>query len=273
MARYDTGTDDLLVSLRDQVATITLNRPDKRNAMSRPMVDALGQVLEQTEADDDVRVVVITGAGGKAFCAGGDVSTMGAKLSDAAAPPQETMVSNLRRRQEAGTLRIFDHAKPTIAALPGPAAGAGMGVALACDLRLGTPGACFVPAFGAIGLAGDWGGTWLMQRLIGPARAKEVFYTGRRIEADEGLALGLFNRILPDEGFADAVHAYAAEIAQGAPIALQKMKENHNRALGTSLRDYMRAEAANMVATMMTEDHKAAAQAFLEKRKPVFKGK
>ena len=174
MADYETGTDDLLVSVRDHVATITLNRPEKRNAMSRAMVEALGEALLRTEDDPEVRVVVLTGAGGKAFCAGGDVSTMGAKLSDADAPPPERIIRDLRARQEAGTLRIFDHAKPTIAALPGPAAGAGMGVALACDLRLGTPQACFVPAFGAIGLAGDWGGTWLMQRLIGPARPQSI---------------------------------------------------------------------------------------------------
>ena len=148
-----------------------------------------------------------------------------------------------------------------------------MGVALACDLRVGTPNACFVPAFGAIGLSGDWGGTWLMQRLIGPARAKEIYYTGRRVLAEEGLALGLFNKVVDAEGFADAVQEYAAGIATGAPIALRLMKENHNRAMTSDLRSFMAEEAENMVAAMMTQDHKDAAKAFLEKRKPEFKGR
>lgn len=269
---YDTGTEHLSVSVSEHVATVTLNRPEKRNAMSPEMVAALGEMMWQTEADPDVRVVVLTGAGA-AFCAGGDVSAMGARLSQGDAPPQAQLVRELRHRQETGTLRIFDHAKPTIAALPGPAAGAGMGVALACDLRLGTETACLVPAFGAIGLSGDWGGTWLLQKLIGPARAKEIFFTGRRLQAEDCLALGLFNRILPAGDFAARVQAYAAQIAAGAPLALQCMKENHNRAMTTGLRDYMTEEATNMVAMMMTEDHQNAARAFLEKRKPVFEGR
>lgn len=269
---WTSTTDELTYHLRDHVATITLNRPAKRNAMSGPMLDALADALWHTETDDEVRVVVLTGAGGKAFCAGGDVSTMGANLSGEGAPDPATLVRALQRRQEAGTLRLHDHAKPTIAALPGPAAGAGIGLALACDLRIGTPDACIVPAFGAIGLAGDWGGTWLLQRLIGPGRAKEVFFTGRRIDADEGLSLGLFNKIVPTEGFADAVQSYAAAIARGAPIALRKMKQNHNRAMSMDLRSYMQAEAENMVATMLTEDHKAAAEAFMTKTTATFKG-
>lgn len=272
MTGYAYETDQLTVDVTDHVATITLNRPDKRNAMSPPMLDALSQALTDTENDRDVRVVVLTGAG-TAFCAGGDVSTMGSKLSDDEAPPKEQLIRGLQARQEAGTLKIFEHAKPTIAAMPGPAAGAGMGMALACDLRVGTPKACFVPAFGTIGLSGDWGGTWLMQRAIGPARAKEAYFTGERIYSDEGLTLGLFNRVFEQAGFIDAVQAFAAKIATGAPLALQKMKENHNRAMLSDLRSFMRSEAENMVAMMMTEDHKNAAAAFLAKTKPVFEGK
>ncbi|MEM7441311.1 MAG: enoyl-CoA hydratase-related protein [Pseudomonadota bacterium] len=272
MRTVETGTDQLTLSVADHVATITLNRPEKRNAMAPDMLDGLAYALSVTADDPDVRVVVLTGAG-PAFCAGGDVSTMGAKLSGADAPPQDQLVRGLQARQEGGTLAIFEHPKPTIAALPGAAAGAGMGVALACDLRVGTPKACFVPAFGAIGLSGDWGGTWLMQRLIGPARAKEAYFTGERIYAEDGLSLGLFNRVFDEEGFADAVQSYAAGIATGAPLALQKMKENHNRALTTDLRTFMKSEAQNMVAMMMTEDHQAAAAAFMEKQKPVFKGR
>ncbi|MEM6617857.1 MAG: enoyl-CoA hydratase-related protein [Pseudomonadota bacterium] len=271
MRSLDTGTEELICTVADHVATVTLNRPAKRNAMSPELLDGLSRALDLTEEDADVRVVVLTGAG-SAFCAGGDVSRMGAHLQGAGAPPVDDMVRSLRARQEGGTLRIFDHAKPTIAALPGPAAGAGMGVALACDLRVAAPTAALVPAFGAIGLSGDWGGSWLLARLIGPGRAKEVFFTGRRIELEEAQSLGIFNRILPAQDFGAAVQAYAAGIAQGAPVALRLMKENHNRNMVLPLRDAMREEAANMVKAMQTADHRRAAAAFLTKSEVVFEG-
>ena len=267
-----TGTDLLQCTVTDHVAIITLNNPDKRNALGDELSPALRRMLEETEADPDVRVLVITGAG-TAFCAGGDIGGMGATLSGGSAKPDvEAMIRRLQQAQETLSLRLYEFAKPTIAALPGAAAGAGMSIALACDLRIAAHSATLVPAFGAIGLSGDFGGSWLLSHLIGPGRAKEIYFTGRRIMPAEGHALGLFNRVVADDALMDETRALAAELAAAAPVALRYMKENHNRAMSTDLRSAMRMEADRMIRSMMTEDHQNAAEAFLKKRKPVFKG-
>ncbi len=268
----DTGTDELLCSVTDHVALITLNNPAKRNALGGNLSPAFRQMLAETEADPDVRVLVVTGAG-TAFCAGGDVGGMGATLAGGAARPDvDAMIRRLQTAQETMSLRLYEYSKPTIAALPGAAAGAGMSIALACDLRVAAHSAMMVPAFGAIGLSGDFGGSWLLAHLIGPGRAKEVYFTGRRILPKEGQELGIFNRVVPDESLLEETIALAAELAAGPPIALRYMKENHNRAMSTDLRTAMRMEADRMIRSMMTEDHKAAAMAFMEKSKPTFKG-
>ena len=195
----DTGTDQLLCALADGVATITLNRPDKRNALSDELTPALRQTLLVLEADPAVRCIVITGAG-RAFCAGGDVSGMGNSGTGPAGPQAtlEDAVRKLQHRQETLTLRLWDLAKPTIAALPGAAAGAGMSIALACDLRIAARSAIVTAGFGNVGLSGDYGGSWLLTQLIGVSRAKAMYFTGRRVGADEGLALGLFDEVVPD---------------------------------------------------------------------------
>ena len=268
----DTGTVELLATVTDHVATITLNRPEKRNALGENLSPALRQMLVETEADPDVRVIVLTGAEG-AFCAGGDVSGMGDNLGGDAPPSTEDMVRRLQLGQEGVSLRLHDCVKPTIAALPGPAAGAGMSIALACDLRIASESASLVPAFGRIGLSGDYGGSWFLSRLIGPARAKEVYFTGRRIEPEEGLALGLFNKVVPDADLVAATAAMAGQIAEAAPIALRYMKENHNRAQVSDLKTTLAMEGDRMIRTMQTEDHKRAVKAFFAKEKPVFEGR
>lgn len=269
----ETGTDQLLCSVGAHVATITLNNPAKRNALGDELTPALRRMLIETEADPDVRVLVLTGAGGS-FCAGGDIGGMGDTLSGGDATPDvDAMIRRLREGQETVSLKLFEFAKPTIAALPGPAAGAGMSIALACDLRVAAESAVIVPAFGRIGLSGDFGGSWFLSHLIGPGRAKEVYFTGRRIDAAEGAMLGLFNRVVPDDGLSDATWALAGELAQAAPVALRYMKENHNRARMCDLRTAMALEADRMIRSMMTEDHRAAARAFLEKTTPEFKGR
>lgn len=266
----ETGTDDLLCSVTDHVATITLNNPSKRNALGDALTPALRQMLLETEADSDVRVLVLTGAG-EAFCAGGDIGGMGASLG--AECSTDEMIRNLQHAQETVSLRLYEFAKPTIAALPGPAAGAGMSLALACDLRVAADSACLVPAFGHIGLSGDFGGSWYLSRLIGPGRAKEVYFTGRRIEASEGAALGLFNRVVPHADLPAATTELAGRIAAGPPVALRYMKENHNRAQVADLKTTMAMEADRMVRTMRTQDHKQAVTAFFEKKTPVFEGR
>lgn len=271
-----TGTDQLLCEVEDGVATITLNRPEKRNALSNELTPALRQMLLTVDADPAVRCVVITGAG-RAFCSGGDVSGMGGRAAaapdDGSRPTLEDAIRKLQHGQETLTLRLFDLAKPTIAALPGAAAGAGMSIALACDLRIAAQSAFITTAFANIGLSGDYGGSWLLTQLVGIARAKELYYTGRRIGAEEGLALGIFNEVVADDELMARARSVAASIAAGPPIALRYMKENLNRAVGVDLRSALALEADRMVRCTRTEDHREAVQAFIGKRKPTFRGK
>jgi 2-(1,2-epoxy-1,2-dihydrophenyl)acetyl-CoA isomerase len=273
--RLDTGTDQLLCSLEDGVATITLNRPERRNALSDQLTPALRQTLLTVEADPAVRCVVITGAG-RAFCAGGDVSGMGGNAGGGSRPPAQTSLQDAVRRlkhgQETLTLRLFDLAKPTIAALPGPAAGAGLSIALACDLRIAAVSAFLVTAFANIGLSGDYGGSWLLTQLVGVARAKELYYTSRRVAADEALTLGIVNEVVPDGELMARTRELAQTIAAGPPIALSYMKQNLNRAVSADLRTCLAEEAERMVRCTRTDDHREAVRAFLEKRRPTFKG-
>ncbi len=273
----ETGTDQLKCEVENGVATITLNRPDKRNALSNELTPALRQMLLTVEAEPSVRCVVITGAG-RAFCSGGDVSGMGGGGSspanaDGPRPSLEDAVRKLQIGQETLTLRLFDLAKPTIAALPGAAAGAGMSIALACDLRIAAQSAFITSAFANIGLSGDYGGSWLLTQLVGVARAKELYFTSRRVGAEEGLALGIFNEVVADDQLMARTQALAESIAAGPPIALRYMKENLNRAVGTDMRSALALEADRMVRCTRTEDHREAVQAFIGKRKPTFNGR
>ncbi len=271
-----TGTDELLCSLDAHVATITLNRPDKRNALSDQLTPALRQTLLDLDTDPNVRCVVITGAG-TAFCAGGDISGMAANRTtstdaDAPRPSLDDAIRTLKHKQETLTVRLHELSKPTIAALPGAAAGAGLSIALACDLRIAADTAFVTTAFANIGLSGDYGCSWLLTQLVGLARAKEMFYTARRVGAEEGKALGLFNEVVPLAELASRVAELAASIASGPPIAIRYMKENLNRATGADLRTCLAMEADRMVRCTRTEDHREAVQAFLGKRPPEFKG-
>lgn len=265
----DTGTDQLLCTVEDHVATVTFNRPEKRNALGDIVSPALRDVLLTLDGDADVRIVVITGAG-KAFCSGGDVSGMGSGIGPKA--PPEDRVRDLQRKQEALTLRLHELSKPTIASLPGAAAGAGMSIALACDIRIAAKSAFLVTGFGRVGLSGDYGGSWFLTQLVGPAKAKELYLTGRRIQAEEALALGLVNRIVPDADLVDATTDLAKLIANGPPLAQRFMKENVNRATTADLRTCLGWEAERTVTSAGTADHKEAVAAFLEKRAPVFRG-
>lgn len=272
----DTGTDELLCAIDAHVATITLNRPEKRNALSDTLTPALRESLLGIEADPDVRVVVITGAG-QAFCAGGDVSGLG--KSFAQGTPErprasaEDRIRDLQHRQDTLTLRLHHLAKPTIAVLPGPAAGAGMSIALACDLRIASENAFLAPGFANIGLSGDYGGSWFLTRLVGPGRAKAIYLTGRRVQAEEALALGIFNEVVPAADLAQRADELAQTIADGPPLALRYMKENINRAGVADLKTCLDMEADRTVRCARTEDHLEGVEAFMAKRKPKFAGK
>src|SRR3984885_2163269 len=276
MTALETGTQDLRAEVDDGVAVITMNRPDRRNAMSEAMVSALGAVLAQVETDDAVGCVVLTGAGG-AFCAGGDVKNMAASPADRAdargGQPLDVRIHRQRLSQRATSGRLWAMPKPTIAAISGPAAGAGLSLALACDLRYAVPSAVLTTAFARVALAGDYGGTWFLTQLVGSSKAKELYYFSERLTAEEAQRLGIVNAIFPPADFEREVMERARRLGRGPSIAYRYMKENLNRAVSGELGECMDLEVTHHVHTGLTEDHREAAQAFTDKREPRFHGR
>jgi len=274
MRPIETGTEDLLADVDEGVATLTMNRPERRNAMSGAMNQALARVLAEVEIADDVGCVVLTGAGG-AFCAGGDVKGMasGGDGAGTVAATFDERVHRQRLNQRATSQRLHEMPKPTIAALPGAAAGAGLSLALACDLRYAAPTAVLTTAFAKVGFAGDYGGTWFLTRLVGSGKARELYFFSDKLSAEEAERLGIVNAIIPTETFADEVTARARRLAAGPTVAYRYMKENLNRAVHGELGECLDMEAAHHLRTGQTEDHREAARAFLEKRQPTFHGR
>jgi 2-(1,2-epoxy-1,2-dihydrophenyl)acetyl-CoA isomerase len=269
----DTGTGDLLAHIDDDgVAVVTMNRPERRNAFSLPMIEALGRVLGDVEADDAVGAVVLTGAGG-AFCAGGDVKAMaeGGGGYDAASYDARVHLQRINQRATSG--RLWSMPKPTIAAIPGAAAGAGFSLALSCDLRYAADTAVFTTAFAKVGFAGDYGGTWFLTRLLGSAKAKELYYFSERLDAPQAESLGLVNGVFPSSVLLEEVVTRARQLAAGPRVAFRYMKENLNRAVHGELGECLDLEVTHHAHTGLTHDHKEAALAFVEKRAPVFEGR
>jgi 2-(1,2-epoxy-1,2-dihydrophenyl)acetyl-CoA isomerase len=275
MTALDTGTEDLRAEVDDGVAVITMNRPDRRNAFSPAMVSALGAVLARVEADDAVGCVVLTGAGG-AFCAGGDVKSMAAPPADGrdgAGPSLDARIHRQRLNQRATSGRLWSMPKPTIAAIGGPAAGAGLSLALACDLRYAVAGAVLTTAFAKVAFAGDYGGTWFLTRLVGSSKAKELYYFSERLSAQDAERLGIVNAVFAPADFDREVMDRARRLAHGPTLAYRYMKENLNRAVSGELGDCMDLEVTHHVHTGLTEDHREAARAFVDKREPRFHGR
>jgi len=275
MTTLDTGTEDLRAEINDGVAVITMNRPDRRNAFSPAMISAMGAVLAQVETDDAVGCVVLTGAGG-AFSAGGDVKSMAAPpdgRGEGAGRPVDAAIHRQRLNQRATSGRLWSMPKPTIAAIGGPAAGAGLSLALACDLRYAVPGAVLTTAFARVAFAGDYGGTWFLTRLVGSSKAKELYYFSERLTAEDAERLGIVNAIFSAEDFEQEVLARARRLAHGPSIAYRYMKENLNRAVTGELGECMDLEVTHHVHTGLTEDHREAARAFVDKREPQFRGR
>jgi 2-(1,2-epoxy-1,2-dihydrophenyl)acetyl-CoA isomerase len=264
----ETGTKDVLCEVRDRVATITLNRPDAKNAMTMDMKEALYRLVRDFEDDSEVDCLLLTGAG-SAFSAGGDTQMM---QKQGKPPVMEDRQRQLRWEHELPRM-LHRSSKPTIAALPGAAAGAACSIALACDLRIASEKAFLVTSFAKLGLSGDYGGTWFMTQLVGPAKAREIYFTAERVDAATCLELGLFNRVVPPEALAEEAFALAAKIASGPPIALRWMKANLNRALEEDLETCLNYEADRMVRGALTDDYTEAVSAFAEKRTPQFKGR
>lgn len=272
----DTGTEDLLAWIEDGVATISFNRPQARNSLSEAMYAGFGAVLPKLAMNSNVGCVVITGEGGS-FCAGGDVKGFSEGHKKAAQaderPSTSAAVDRLRSLHTQTTLAIHRMPKITVAALPGAAAGAGISFALACDFRVATERALFVTAFANIGASGDFGGSWFLTQLLGPAKAKELYILSPRLTAHEAADLGIFNRVFSDTTYADDLRAFAQRIASGPTLAHRAIKENINRAIGADLATCLDGEAANMVATMASEDHRRAVEAFVTKTQATFVGR
>jgi 2-(1,2-epoxy-1,2-dihydrophenyl)acetyl-CoA isomerase len=261
----DTGTDDLLATVEDGVATITLNRPARRNATSPAMMDAFARTLARLRASDEVGCVVLTGAGG-AFCAGGDVKAM--YIGDDLA--YEERVEAQRQRHRSVTLALWEMPMPTIAAIGGAAAGAGLSFAMTCDLRYAVPSAVVTTAFSRVALTGDHGISWLLTQLVGTAKARQLMYFSERIGALEAERIGLIHEILDEPRFMDEVMARAHRLANGPRGALSLIKDNLGRALVDGLDECLDAEAANQGRNFDTPDHHEAVRAFREKREPLF---
>jgi 2-(1,2-epoxy-1,2-dihydrophenyl)acetyl-CoA isomerase len=263
-------TQDLLESVKDGVATLTLNRPASLNAMSGAMLDALLEALPRLADDPGVGVVIVTGAG-RGFCAGGDVKAM-VEGREFGGDTLEDRAQELRAQMEVSRW-LHEMPKPTIAMVRGAAAGAGLSLALACDLRVAGDTARFATAFARVGYSGDFGGSWFLTQLVGTAKARELYYTAEILDAPAALALGLVNRVVPDARLEEETLALATRLARGPRVALRYMKRNMNAAEAGTLKDSLDLEAWHHTRTGFTEDHKEAAQAFMAKREPVFRGR
>jgi 2-(1,2-epoxy-1,2-dihydrophenyl)acetyl-CoA isomerase len=269
--QLDTGTEDLLAEVDDGVAVLTMNRPGRRNAMSEAMMAAMDRVLGEAETDDEVGCVVLTGAGG-AFCAGGDVKAMAERPAADRTASMDAAIHRQRLSQRATSGRLWQMPKPTIAAIGGPAAGAGLSLALACDLRYATEGAVLTTAFARVAFSGDYGGTWFLTRLVGSAKAKELYYFSDRLSAADAEHLGIVNAVFPAADFETEVRQRAKRLARGPRVAYRYMKENLNRAVSGELGECMDIEATHHIRTGLTDDHREAAKAFVDRRDPRFTG-
>ena len=259
------GYSTILVDRADGVATITLNRPAARNALDLVMRRELLTALDDLEADAATRVVILTGAGGH-FSAGGDVKTMAAKRQTAA--EGRARVESLNRF----VIRLFEFPKPTIAMVDGFAVGAGCNIALGCDILIASDRARFGEVFAKIGLVPDGGGTWLLPRLVGLAKAKELVFSADIIDSAEALRIGLVNRVVPAAELESTTRALAARIVAGPPGALGLAKALLNRSVTVDLATSLGFEAYAQAQAITTDDHAEGVRAFLEKRPAKFTG-
>jgi 2-(1,2-epoxy-1,2-dihydrophenyl)acetyl-CoA isomerase len=260
-------SDIVLQHLDNGLLTITMNRPDRRNALNPDMTVGLVEAARRATEDHEVRAVLLKGAGGT-FCVGGDVKSMAAGRAPL---PFEAKMANLRRGMEVARL-LHVLPKPVVAQVDGAAAGAGLSIALACDLRVASASVKITTAFAKVGLSGDYGGTYFLTKMLGSAKARELYLMSPVLTAQEALALGMVTRVVPDAEVGAAAHELAMSLAQGPSVTLGYIKRNINNAEGLSLEACFDGEAMHHSRAGETDDHKEAAKAFVEKRKPVFHG-
>jgi 2-(1,2-epoxy-1,2-dihydrophenyl)acetyl-CoA isomerase len=254
------------------IATITLNRPESLNSMNPEMLETMHVVAQQAADDAAVRCVIITGTG-RAFSAGGDVKGMAGRNGGEAQQAAPADPTEALRKQEEVSRLLQEMPKPTIAAINGVAVGAGLSVALSADLRVASDQARLGTAFARVGFSGDFGGTWLLQRLVGPAKAKEMYFMAEMVNAEEALRLGLVTKVVPHDSLMEETIALAKRLASGPTLAYGRMKDNFTFGATNTFGDTLTREAGNMIASGKTEDHRNAARAFVEKREPEFSGR
>jgi enoyl-CoA hydratase/carnithine racemase len=264
-----TQDSDVLYEVADGVATLTLNRPERMNTISGPMLDRLTELLVQANGDPAVRVVVLTGTG-RAFCAGLDLNsaTKGEGIGSSAGVSPAT----IDLRNTPPTV-LFAMDKPTICALNGSAAGYGMDMAIGCDIRIMAEGAKLAAAFVKRGVVPESGGTWLLPRLLGWAKAAELVFTGRTLTAQDSLDLGLANQVVPDGEVAAAAQAMAREIAANAPLAVQASKRMMRMGLDETFETHVQHVYLQLLPLFRTADFQEGMRSFLEKRPAAFTGR
>jgi 2-(1,2-epoxy-1,2-dihydrophenyl)acetyl-CoA isomerase len=251
--------EDLVESCEAGIAILRFNRPERLNAFSPDMLARLGDALLRLASNQDVRVVILTGTG-RGFCAGGDVKRMAGGT-----PPQGTAaVLDLRRKMEVSRL-LHEMPKPTIAMVNGVAAGAGLSLALACDVRFAARSARFTTAFGKIGLSGDFGGSYFLTKIVGTAKARELYFASDILDAGEALEMGLVNRVIAEAELEAETIAWARKLAAGSPEALARMKHNLNLAIQGTLSAVFDEEAAGQIEMSATKFHRESAERFARK--------
>src|SRR3954453_20455505 len=266
-ARHMSANEMVLQKLDSGLLTITMNRPDRRNALNPDMTRGLVEAARRAAEDHEVRAVLIKGAGGT-FCVGGDVKSM----AEGRAPMTfEAKKANLRRAMEVSRI-LHEMPKPVEAQIDGAAAGAGLSIALSCDLRVAGESAKITTAFAKVGLSGDFGGPYFLTQMLGSAKARELYLMSPVLTAQEALHLGIVNRVVPDAEVEAEAHELAMSLAQGPTVTLGYIKTNINNAERLSLEACFDAEAMHHSRSGDTADHKEAAKAFVEKRKPAFVG-
>ena len=253
--------EEIVLAKKDNIAVITLNRPNRMNAISQKVLEELLSAFDEVDKDDDVRVVIITGAG-KGFCSGADVTEM----PGGGAPQQDVVGSRVIRR-----LRMIR--KPVIAMVNGAAVGGGCALALACDMRVGSQNSRFMNAFIRRGLSSGWAGPWLYPRLMGLGKAMEILLTGDFLEAKEAERLGVLNKLVPADELEKETMALAAKIAKGPPVAIRETKRRVYEGLESDFQTGLQSADEGEIVTVSTEDYREGVSAFIEKRLPVFKGR
>ena len=258
----------VLESMERGLLTVTLNRPERRNALNVELTTGLLDAVTRATADPAVRAVLLRGAGGT-FCVGGDVKAMATRNSGD--DSFEQRAAELRARVDVSRL-IHEMPKPVVAMIDGAAAGAGLSLALACDLRIAGASAKLTTAFAKVGLSGDFGGSYFLTQLVGSGKARELYLTSPVLSADEAQKLGLVNRVVPDGELEQAARELALALADGPTVTLGYIKRNMNLAAVSSISAMLDAEVLHHTRCASTQDHKEAARAFVEKRPAVFTG-